>query len=173
MLPSQLDIVLKRLAAFGAPKDSLLKIFSGGLMFQEFVKLHSIKKRYPNLNCWLKAFILIILLLSWQSFFNLEESAEYQLLEYYAGVGRIARLASNFGYKAGAFDVVYDIPKVTQTWSSSAYLKAKMKKIQTGTKTGMDLTTTPGFVFLDSFYCKVFLGPTARMELELFGTVKP
>ncbi len=156
MLPSQLDMVLKRLAALGAPKDSLLKIFSGGLMFQEFVKLHSIKKCHPNLNCWHKAFILIILLLSWQSFFNLEESAEYQLLEYYAGIGRIARLASNFGYKAGAFDIVYDIPQVTQSWSSSAYLKGKMKKIQTGTKTAMDLTTTAGFVFLDSFYFKFF-----------------
>ena len=68
--------------------------------------------------------------------------------EYYAGVGRIARLASANGYKACAFDVTYDLPEVTDTWPNCPSSKARMRGIQTGKKVGMDLTTDCGFTLL-------------------------
>lgn len=63
-----------------------------------------------------KAFIFIILLLHWQTFFDLSKSAEYDVVEYYAGVGRIARLSASCGLKAGVFDVNFDKAKITDAW---------------------------------------------------------
>ena len=78
---------------------------------------------------WLEAFVVAILLLTWQSFFDLSQSAEYQVLEYYAGVGRIARLSACTGYRAAAFDVVFDKPEVTEAWPGSPTTKAKVRKL--------------------------------------------
>ena len=86
----------------------------------------------------------------WQSFFDLSTSCEYQIVEYYAGIARIARLGSAYGYRAGAFDVVYDHPQVTESWpgSSSPKRKRRVRTAQTGKKVGMDLTTSSGFLLL-------------------------
>ncbi|CAL1152631.1 unnamed protein product [Cladocopium goreaui] len=54
-----------------------------------------------------KAFILVILLASWQTFSPYSEGAQYEVIEYYAGVGRIARLSSACGYQSTAYDVLY------------------------------------------------------------------
>lgn len=66
-----------------------------------------------------EVFILAILLMSWQSFFSLGASNEYEVIEYFAGVGRIARMAAGNGYRAAAFDVVYDDPKYYEGWPKS------------------------------------------------------
>ena len=65
-------------------------------------------------------------------------------IEYFAGVGRIARMAAGNGYRAAAFDVVYDDPKYYEGWPKSE----KQKKITMLTlnqgKSAMDLTTDAG-----------------------------
>lgn len=95
-----------------------------------------------------KAFIFIILLLHWQTFFDLSKSAEYDVVEYYAGVGRIARLSASCGLKAGVFDVNFDKAKITDAWPDSPTSKDRLRKLQSKKQTAMDLTTAPGFALL-------------------------
>ena len=94
-----------------------------------------------------EVFILAILLLIWQGFFDLNRSSEYDLIEYYAGVARIARLGASSGLRAGAFDVVYDTPKFIESWATSP-LKRRVRTTRTKGKSAMDLTTSAGFTLL-------------------------
>lgn len=97
-----------------------------------------------------QVFILLILLLHWQQFFDLSQSAEYHVLEYYAGVGRIGRLSAGLGYRAGCYDVAYDDPKHFESWPSSPRSKQRLRKPRASKKSAMDLTTSAGFVRLGS-----------------------
>lgn len=92
-----------------------------------------------------KVFILAILLLSWQSFFDLDKSAEYQVIEYYAGVARIARLSKGMGYRSAAYDVVYDTPAFKESANSSPSTKSIFQTTKKKGKSAMDLTTSAGF----------------------------
>ena len=49
--------------------------------------------------------ILLVLLTWWQDF--PKDEAPYQVLEFYAGVGRIAALSKFASFKAGAVDLEY------------------------------------------------------------------
>ena len=69
------------------------------------------------------------------------------MVEYYAGVGRIARLASCAGYRAAAYDVVYDRPEVTDTWPGSDASRKRWRSLQSGTQRAMDLTSPAGFSY--------------------------
>ena len=83
----------------------------------------------------------------WQDFYDLEQSKEYDVIEYFAGVARIARLSANFGYTAGAYDVGYDNPKITEAFpGEKPNKKKKVKGYIAGPKSAMDLTTPAGFV---------------------------
>lgn len=73
-----------------------------------------------------QAFVFYVLLCSWMSWTKLD-THEYQVLEFYAGVGRIARGARAMGRKACAVDIDYDIGLH---------------------KGSMDSTTDSGFAFL-------------------------
>ena len=89
---------------------------------------------------------MVIMLLSWQSFFSLDSSMEYQVVEYFAGVGRIARLSSAHGYVSGAFDV--EIPG--QHPQHFGYLDPPDEHERKTAKNlfvqrAMDLTSSPGF----------------------------
>ena len=87
------------------------------------------------------------MLLVWQDFFDLNKSAEYDLLEYFAGVGRIAKLGSKYGYKTGAYDIGYDPPQGELGPPSQS--SKKRTKLPNMKKTSvMDLTSTTGFVLL-------------------------
>lgn len=104
-------------------------------------------KRMPNLKLFgvIQAFILIVMLLVWQDFFDLNKSAEYDVLEFFAGVGRIAKLGSKYGYKTGAYDIGYDLPQEGPSTRSSK----KRKKLPNMPKaSAMDLTSDTGFVLL-------------------------
>lgn len=92
---------------------------------------------------------MTILLISWQSFFDLDKSSQYDIVEYYAGVGRISRLGAAYGYTTAAFDVVYDFPEFAESMPEPK--KNKYRKYQSNKKTAMDLTTSPGFLFLGYF----------------------
>ncbi len=87
---------------------------------------------------------MVILLTSWLDFVDLNESPEYDVIEFYAGVGRIARLSSGVGYRAAAYDVTYDLG-----CCDTEFLEEHQNPILTeGKKKTMDLTTPAGFVFL-------------------------
>lgn len=70
---------------------------------------------------------------------------EYQVIEYFAGVGRIARLSSAHGYVSGAFDV--EIPG--QPPQHFRYLEPPEHERKTGKnrflERAMDLTSPAGF----------------------------
>ena len=103
-----------------------------------------------------KVFILAILLLSWQSFLDLSQSSEYQVIEYYAGVARIARLSKGMGYRCAAYDVAYDTPASKKSAKSSPSSKPILQKTQGKGKSAMDLTTSAGFTPLNlHFVCHV------------------
>lgn len=114
--------------------------------FWDFVRVYTCQLVVLNL---LKVFILTILLLSWQSFIDLDKSSQYDIVEYYAGIGRISRLGAAYGYTTGAFDVVYDFPEFTESMPGPK--KKKYRKHQTNKKTAMDLTTSSGFMLLGYF----------------------
>ena len=96
----------------------------------------------------LEAFLLVILLLSWQSFFDLQRSREYEVVEYFAGCARISRMAAGLGYRSAAMDLVYDNPKYFEGVPASEGSKPTWKKMETQLRSPMDLTTAGGFTQL-------------------------
>lgn len=51
-----------------------------------------------------KVVLLLILLVNW---LDIPKNEEFQVLEFFAGVGRIAALSKHCGYKSGAVDITY------------------------------------------------------------------
>ena len=81
---------------------------------------------------------------SWQTFSPYSEGAQYEVIEYYAGVGRIARLSSACGDQSTAYDVLY------QPGPSNAATGPGPgcgKKVPKG-KRVMDLSQPSGFALL-------------------------
>lgn len=118
-------------------------------------------------SCFTQVFILAILLLSWQSFFDLNKSSEYQVIEYYAGVARIARLSKGMGYRSAAYDVAYDTPAFKESANSSPSTKPIFQKAKGKGKSTMDLTTSAGFTPLNlHFVCHVFYSSTNTLNLK-------
>ncbi len=64
---------------------------------------------------------------------------------------RIARLSASCGLNAGAYDIAYDNPDITQQWPGSPTCRATVGKLQSKKKNAMDLTTSAGFSPLDFF----------------------
>lgn len=62
--------------------------------------VHSKRLRYP------KVVVLLVLLVWWLDLPGPEDS-EYQVVEFFSGVGRIASLAKHSGYKSAAVDIEY------------------------------------------------------------------
>ena len=66
-------------------------------------------KTIPGINHWCsktaQVIILLVLLTWWQDFPKDEDP--YQVLEFFAGVGRIAALAKFASFKSGAVDIEY------------------------------------------------------------------
>ena len=54
-----------------------------------------------------KVFVMIIFLLGHVTTLNIEKN-EYQVLEFYSGAARLAKLSSALGGKAAAMDCLYD-----------------------------------------------------------------
>lgn len=77
---------------------------------------------------------------SWLSFFDIDKSHDYNCLEFFAGVGRIARLSHARGYEAASYDVLYDPQRVEKTKHTS------------GKSSCMDFSTDAGFSFLDRLW---------------------
>lgn len=92
----------------------------------------------------------MILLLSWQSFFDLKGSSDYQVVEYFAGVARISRLAAGAGYKSCAVDIAYGNPEFWEGLPGTPTKKAEYRRMAMNLhecqKNPMDITTSSGFV---------------------------
>ena len=59
---------------------------------------------------WTKDFIYLVLLASWISKKYPWGDKPLDLIEYFAGVSRICKLASWMGYEARGFEILYDTP---------------------------------------------------------------
>lgn len=72
--------------------------------------MHVIEKTSYKLDyrsiyqCPPEVVLLLVLLVSWM---DLPKGEEFQVLEFFAGVGRIAAFAQLYGFKSGAIDITY------------------------------------------------------------------
>ncbi|CAE6950792.1 unnamed protein product [Symbiodinium sp. CCMP2592] len=53
-------------------------------------------------------FLIVVLLVSWTSYIDLEPQRPFELLEFFAGHATIARAAEVAGYRSAAVDILYD-----------------------------------------------------------------
>ena len=83
-----------------------------------------------------KVYVLLVLMTTWLD--GVKLSGKFDVIEYFAGVGRITRLACARKYKVAAFDLGYGAPI-----SSGHRNKRKSKK-----KSCMDIKGSAGFVYL-------------------------
>ena len=91
------------------------------------------------INSCAKVVLLLVLLVSFLDLPKIEE--EYQVLEYFAGVGRVAALAKFCHYRSAALDIKY---------GEEGFLRAKKRS-------PMDIDSDAGLVQLVSKYKHVFL----------------
>lgn len=95
-LPPKLDLILRRLVALRAPKVpgfGVLCKASCGLKFNAFPLS--------------KVFVITILLIGHLDMCDMSME-RYQVLEFYAGAARLAKLSRNLGLASAAMDIVYD-----------------------------------------------------------------
>ena len=92
-----------------------------------------------------KALATSVLLLYWQTFFWKDFPGQHDVVEFYAGVGRIARLAANFGYTAVAFDCVYDQSSFLDRIAGHPGEQERVRAVQSRNGRAMDLTEPAGF----------------------------
>ena len=87
--------------------------------------------------------MLLVLLVWWQ---DLDKPSEpYQVIEFFAGVGRIAAVGKYMGYKTAAVDVEYgkDIPRKTN----------KKRK----SRPPMDINGSAGLMLLGKMFVKCYV----------------
>ena len=85
-----------------------------------------------------KAFVLLVLTTACLPRIRIDR--EYDLVEFFSGAGRIARLAQCVGYQSMAFDILYD----TEAKPGKGRAKAKGSK----GRSCMDLNSSAGFLLL-------------------------
>lgn len=78
-----------------------------------------------------KVVVLLVLLVWWMDIPGQQPTEPYQVIEFFAGVGRIAALAKHCGYKSAAIDLTY-----------GQDVGARM-----GKRSPMDLNSNAGMVF--------------------------
>ena len=88
----------------------------------------------------LEDFVLLVLMTSWLRL--RAPSIPYDLLEFFAGSARIARLAKARGYSSVAVDLLYD------TTAPPPNTKKKGRKRYQNSKCAMDINTSAWFVIL-------------------------
>lgn len=155
MGPDELEVFFKRMFALKVPKDPWLdlhitcryhikfisyNIFSYGLDYlqvmnffhldtQTFISwlvLNRISKSLVGLKS--KVIIFLVLLVSWMEDENNVKS-NFQVIEYFAGVGRIAQVAHRKGYQSVAFDLTY----------------GEERAARVGKRSPMDINSNAGF----------------------------
>ena len=117
-LPPKLDRVLRRLVWLRAPRAPQLN--TGSICFPQPTLHASLFPMFPSQTllklpvCLFhestQAFILLILLVGNLTIVDMENPAShYEVLEYYAGTARLARLGKAMGINVAAMDSLYDV----------------------------------------------------------------
>ena len=81
------------------------------------------------------------MLVSWLKL-DIPEGKEYNLIEYFAGVGRLAQMAEGVGYTAAGYDYEYGPQKNPR----------KQRRSKPGKRKPMDLNSDAGLLHLDSMH---------------------
>ena len=84
-----------------------------------------------NLKSSAQVVVLLILLVWWLQFDKFADSP-FQLLEFFAGKGRVARLGKRAGYRSAAVDILY----------------GEESAIRAGRRPPMDINSSAGLVLL-------------------------
>ena len=93
---------------------------------------------------------MVLLMLTWLDFVDIEnDSHQYQCLEFFAGVGRIGRLAHSRGYRSACYDIQFDPLAQEAERSSSSSKRAPSAGGTKGSGTAMDFGSDGGFLLLD------------------------
>ena len=100
-LPPKYATAVNRLAWLGAPK--------AGLTVASICKQHGEVRRDQLIAsaCLTEAFVEIIILLGFLSMPALHREKQYQVLEFFGGAARTARLAKGLKLKSGSLDKSY------------------------------------------------------------------
>ena len=114
MSPQEIELVIRRLIAVGAPKVIWLE-FNGGithgcLAFE--VTLTSTTLFFSLLLH--EDFVIMLCFCSWLPFVCWD-LPEYDIIEFFAGRGRIARLAHRAGFRAALYDKKYNKPPLKRS----------------------------------------------------------
>ncbi len=124
MGPDELDIFFRRMVALGVPKASrLIKGIDQRISIMSISDIQS-----HHMHCHSKVLILLALLVSWMDDEEFVKK-DFEVIEYFAGCGRIALLSHYVGYQSAAYDLDYGSFKATQS----------------GRKNSMDLNSNAGF----------------------------
>ena len=135
MSPAEQDIFFKRMFALGIPKDSRLNIFAIGkthgiynmynisshcsLLQEHLHKLNLVGwSQHPGLSSprCLQVIIFLVLLVAWmEDPADIDIKQNIEVIEYFSGVGRIAKVADYSGYCAVGFDMVDGVSKAKKT----------------------------------------------------------
>ena len=109
-----------------------------------------------------KDLILLVLFVCYFDFGTLIPEPKLQVLEFFAGIGRIARFAHRTGYKARAFDITYDQEHKNRPRASTYTQRNK--------RSYMDINGAAGFALLSQDYPHLPLnGPFSKLNPELEG----
>ena len=94
---------------------------------------------------------MVLLMLTWLDFVDIENNNhQYQCLEFFAGAGRIGRLAHSCGYRSACYDIQFDpLVQEAEPASSSSKRAAPSGRGKKGSGTAMDFGSDGGFLFLD------------------------
>lgn len=101
--------------------------YEGGSTFISWLVLNRLSKSLGGPKS--KVIIFLVLLVSWMEDDNNVKS-NFQVIEYFAGVGRIAQVADRKGYQSVAFDLTY----------------GEERAARKGKRSSMDLNSNAGFV---------------------------
>lgn len=137
MVPAELDIFFKRMFALRVPKVPRI----------DFMDLFIIYIKFPPAPH--EVLIFLVLMVSWMED-PPEVQSEYEVLEFFAGVGRIAQLSEKVGMKSVAYDIDYGNPRAKQT----------------GKRSSMDLNSSAGLVLA----IKLILRSSFNRCISIFAT---
>ena len=140
MGPAELEIFFKRMFAFRIPKVPRIDFRGWFLVSIDKTLVHPA----PH-----EVLILLVLLVSWMED-PPEVQSEYDVLEFFAGVGRIARLSEKVGMKSVAYDIDYGNSRAKQS----------------GKRSAMDLNSSAGLVLA----IKLILRSSFNHCVSIFAT---
>ena len=127
----QVALACRRMCVLGVPAETCLRSM---FMF------YSLDPAFPFKGCGeSQDFIFLVLLASWMDCFDLpwDHQPTLDVLEYFAGVSRVAKCAMLAGYQSRAFDIEFDNPPEGE--SSHSNLKKR---------SAFDFCGEAGFMFL-------------------------